>query len=121
MGHVQDGPLPSHEALVWKEAFAICQDRVFASILWALSLASVIGSFIHMYCDTGSLGKCTPAWGVKPLFFYIPNIFAVNILLKTGKINSLITFYKLFLSYIKVKVLINSRHSFMIFWVAPSL
>ena len=49
---------PFYEALVWREALTICQDRVFASFLCVLSLASVLGSFIHMYCDTGSLGKC---------------------------------------------------------------
>ena len=57
----------------------------------ALSLSLVLGRFIHLYCDTGSLGKSTPAWEVKLfLFFHIPNIFAVHILSKTGKIYSLI-------------------------------
>ena len=104
-----------------------CKDRGFASFLCVLSLLSVIGSFIHMYCETGSLGKCIPAWGVKPLFSRIPNIFAVNKLLKTGKIRSLIAFYKLFLSHIKVKILINSWHFLIIFsdvlslWLTPSV
>ena len=105
----------------------ICKDRGFASFLCVLSLLSVIGSFKHMYCETGSLGKCIPAWGVKPLFFRIPNIFAVNKLLKTGKIRSVIAFYKLFLSHIKVKILINSWHFLMVFsdvlslWLTPSV
>ena len=51
MGHVQDMSLPSHETLVWKEALTICSDKVFASFLCVLSLSSVIGSFIHIYCD----------------------------------------------------------------------
>ena len=38
-----------YEALVWKEALAICQDRVFASFLCALSLSSVLWRFIHLY------------------------------------------------------------------------
>ena len=42
--------------------------------------------------------------GKTTLFSHIPNIFAVNILSKTGKIPSLIAFYKLFLSVIKVKI-----------------
>ena len=36
--------------------------------------------------------------GVKSLFSHIPNVFAVNILSKTGKIPSLIACCKLFLS-----------------------
>ena len=118
----------SYEALVWKKTLSICQDRIFASILGVLSLSSVLRSFIHVYCDSGSLGRNTPAWGVKPLLFsHIPNIFAVNILLKIGKIHSHITFYKLFLSDIKVNILINSRHFWMAFldvssfWLAPSV
>ena len=54
-----------------------------------------------MYCDTGSLGKCTHAWGVRCFFFRIPSIFAINVLLKIGKVHSLTAFYKLFLSHIK--------------------
>ena len=57
-----------------------------------------------------------PCMGVKPLFFRIPNIFTVNILLKTRKIHSLIVFYKLFLSHIKVKISINSRHLLIVFF-----
>ena len=59
---------PSYEALVWKEALTICQDRLFGSCLYVLSLSSVLGSFIHMYCDTGSLGKCTPASGNQKFY-----------------------------------------------------
>ena len=51
--------------------------------------------------------------GIKPLLFSsIPNIFAVNILLKTGNIQSLIA---LFLSHIKIKILKNSWHFLMVF------
>ena len=62
-----------------------------------------------VHCDTGS-GR-TPTGVVKLLLFsHIPNIFAINILSKTKKIPSLrfIAFYKLFLSEIKIKILINS-------------
>ena len=38
-----------YEALAQREALAICQDRVFASFLCALSLRSVFGRSIHMY------------------------------------------------------------------------
>ena len=125
MGHVQNGPWSSHEALVLKEALTIC-------VLSLSNTASFIHIYIYIYiiyiyCDTDSLGTYTLAWGVNPLFFRIPNIFTVNILLKTGKIHSLIAFYKLFLSQIKVKILINSRHLLMVFldvpsfWLTPSL
>ena len=76
---------------------------------------------------TSQLGKPS-AWGVKPfLFFWIPNIFAVNTLLKTWKIHSLIAFHKLFLSHIKVKILINSWDFLIVFsdvlslWLTPSV
>ena len=68
-----------------------------------------------IHCDTGSLGWSTPAWEVKPLFSHILNIFTANILSKTRKILSLLAFYKLFLSEIKIKILINSCHFLMIF------
>ena len=58
-----------------------------------------------MYYGTGSLGRSPPVWGVKPLFSHIPNMIAVNIL--TAKFTAFITFYKLILSDIKVKILIN--------------
>ena len=55
-----------------------------------------------MYYGTGSLGRSPPVWGIKPLLFsHIPNMIAVNIL------SAFITFYKLILSDIKVKILIN--------------
>ena len=77
------------------------------SFLCALSLSLVLGNFVHMYYGTGSLGRSSPAWGVKPLLFsHIPNMFAVNIL--SAKVTAFITFYKLILSDIKVKILINS-------------
>ena len=88
---------------------------------------------MHLYCDTGSLGKSTPEWGVKSLLFsHIPNIFAVHILSKIeGKSTALqLTFYKLFLSDINVKILINSWYFLMVFfldvssdvlWLAPSV
>ena len=100
----------------------MCQDRVFASFLCVLSLSSVLGSFIHMYCDTGLTRRSYPAWDVKPLLFsHIPNIFAVNILLKTRRIYSLTTFCKLLLSDIKTKTLINLRHFLIFFLDVPSL
>ena len=62
-----------------------------------------------MYCGTGSLGRSTPALWVKPLVLsYITNIFAVNILLKRAKSKTFISFCKLIISDIKVKILINS-------------
>ena len=63
------------------------------------------------------------AWGVKPLLFScIPSIFAVNILLKVGKIYSLIAFQKLFLNHNKVSILINSWHFLMFFfWMCSPL
>ena len=78
---------------------------------------------MHLYCDTGSLGKSTPEWGVKPLLFsHIPNIFAVHILSKIGgKSTALqLTFYKLFLSDINVKILINSWYFLMVFFLDVS-
>ena len=47
------------------------------------------------------------------LISHIPNTFAVNIFLKMGKSPSYIAFYKLFLSEIKMKVLINSWYFLM--------
>ena len=56
--------------------------------------------------------------GVKPLLFsHIPNIFVVNMLLMIDEIHSLIAFYKLFLSDIKVKILINFWHFLTVFWM----
>ena len=52
----------------------------------------------------------------------LPNseyICSVNILLKTGDIPRLIKFYKLFLSEIKINILINSWHFFMILLDVP--
>ena len=55
--------------------------------------------------------------GKAPLFSRILNIFAVNIIEGKGKIPILTTFCKMFLSYIKVKILINSWDFFMVFWM----
>ena len=54
----------SKEALVQKEALTVCRDRVFVS-LCVLSLPSVLGRSIHLYCDTGSLGRSNSlrGWG----------------------------------------------------------
>ena len=61
-----------------------------------------------------------PRMGSKaPLFSHIPNILDVNILSKTGGIPNLIAIYKMFLSFIKVKILINSWQFFMFFWISP--
>ena len=55
------------------------------------------GRFVQLYCDTASLGTNAPTWGVKSTqFSHIPNIFAVNLLSKAGKIPSL-SIYKLLL------------------------
>ena len=53
----------SYEALAQKQALTICQDRVFASFSCVLSVLSVLGRFIHLYCDTGSLGRGAPPHG----------------------------------------------------------
>ena len=66
--------------------------------------------------------------GVKPLLFsLIPNIFAVHIVEDRwggwgggGGIHGLVTFYKLLLRDIKVKVLKNSWHFLMVFLDVPS-
>ena len=77
----------SYEVVVQKEALTTCQDRVLATFLWVLSLSSVLGRIIHLYCDTSLLGRSTLKMGSKapPLYSGIPNIFAVNILSNTGK------------------------------------
>ena len=88
-------------------------------ILNPLTTVLLFSGIVH--CDTGS-GR-TPTGVVKLLLFsHIPNIFAINILSKTKKIPSLrfIAFYKLFLSEIKIKILINSWHILMIFLDVPS-
>ena len=73
-----------------------------------------------MYYGTGSLGRSPPVWGIKPLLFsHIPNMIAVNIL--SAKFTAFITFYKLILSDIKVKILINPKHFLMAFLDVPSL
>ena len=65
-------------------------------------------------CDTGSIERSTPSWRVKLLLFsHIPNIFAANMLSNTG--NRPKTFYILFLSEIKIKILINSLYFLMKF------
>ena len=53
----------SYEALAQREALTLCQDRAFASFSCVLLLASVLGRFIHLYCDTGSLGRGAPLYG----------------------------------------------------------
>ena len=115
-------PKQGPELLLW----CTCPERsidhilhkVFASFLCVLSWSLVLGRFIHLYFDTSSLGRNTPVWRVKPLLFsHIPNIFSVYILSKTVKIPILIAFYKLLLSDIKVKILINSWHFLIVFFL----
>ena len=66
-------------------------------------------------------GKKSFAWEVKLfLFSRIPNIFAGNILLKTGKILSLIAFSKLFLNHIKVLIWEIPSIFWWLFGVCPS-
>ena len=114
-----------YEALVQKVSLTICQDRVFASFLCALSLSSVLGRFIHLYCDTGSLRRSTPASGgggskAPPLLPHSQYICCKYIIEDRGKIHSLIVFYKLFLSDIEIKILINSWHFLTFFLDVPS-
>ena len=45
----------SYEVLVQKEA-------LFCIFLCVLSLSSVLGRFIHLQCDTGSLGRSNSVW-----------------------------------------------------------
>ena len=81
----------SYKAFVQKEVLTICQDRVFASFLYVLSLSSVLGRLIHLCCATGSLGRSTHAWEVNPpLLSRILNIFAVNVLWKAGEKSSVL-------------------------------
>ena len=47
----------SYKALAQREALTLCQDRAFASFSCVLSSATVLGRFIHLYCDTVSLGR----------------------------------------------------------------
>ena len=93
-------------------------DRVFVLFLCVLSLLSVSGSFIHLYCDTSWLGSSTRTLEVKspPLLAHSKYICCKYIIEDRGKIPSLKAFYKLFLSDIKVKTLINSWHIFMLFF-----
>ena len=103
----------SYEVPLQKEALTICQDKVFASFLCVLWLSSVLGRFIILYCDTSSQGRSTPAWRVKPL----------------SSPTFLIASYKLFLSDIKIEILINSWHFLMVLldmssavlWLTPSV
>ena len=85
----------------------------------------ILGKFIYLYCDTGSL-RINPAWGVKRLSSSSPTMRSQCICCKYitenwGKIHNLIAFYKLFLSDIKVKIWINSWHFLMVFLDLPSL
>ena len=93
-------------------------DNVFVSFLCELSLLSVSGSFIHLYCVSSWLGSSTRTLEVKspPLLSHSKYICCKYIIEDRGKIPSLIAFYKLFLSDIKVKTLINSWHIFMLFF-----
>ena len=74
------------------------------------SLSSVSGMFMYLYCDTGLLERSTPYIGGKtpPLLLHWKYICCKDIIEDRGKIPSLLAFYELFLSYIKVKILISS-------------
>ena len=67
-------------------------------ILCVLSLPSVWGRFLQLYCDIGSLRRSNSTWVVNPLslFSHIPNINAVNIYQGWGKF-PVLAFYELFL------------------------
>ena len=57
-----------------------------------------------------------------PLFSCIPNIyFCCKYIIEVRKTPSLTSFYKLYLSDIEVKILINSRQFLMFFWMCPML
>ena len=95
----------------------------------------ILGRFIRLCYDTGSLritllygGKVgSPICvGLKPLPSSSPTTRSQYICYKYiieewGKIHNLIAFYKLFLSDIKVKILIKSWHFLMIFLDVPFL
>ena len=91
----------------------------------------IITSFrkAHTYVLWYWIREDHPCMGVKPLLFsLIPNIFAVHIVEDRwrmgrgggGGIHGLVTFYKLLLRDIKVKVLKNSWHFLMVFLDVPS-
>ena len=83
----------------------------------------IITSFrkAHTYVLWYWIREDHPCMGVKPLLFsLIPNIFAVHIVEDRGKVYCLVTFYKLLLSDIKVKVLISSWN-FLMFFLMCSL
>ena len=63
----------------------ICQDRVFALFLCVLSLSSVLGSFTHMYSDTGLL------WEVHPC------IRVLQISVRGGEVNRKFYWWEMFL------------------------
>ena len=98
----------SYKALSQKEALILCQDRALASFSCVLSLVSVLKRFTHLYSITAHWGEEHPCMENKAPSSCSPTfptyIFAVNILSKAGEIHSLIAFYKLFLSDIKVKM-----------------
>ena len=50
----------SYKALAQREALTLGQDRAFESFSCVLSLASVLGRFTHLYCDTGLFGRGAP-------------------------------------------------------------
>ena len=109
---------------------ALCRERSIDNMLRKgigiiFMCCIILGRFIHLYCDTGSL-RINPACGVKPLPSSFPNTHSQYICCKYiiedwGKIHNLIAFYKPFLSDIKVKILINSWHFLMVFLDVPSL
>ena len=57
----------SYETLVQKAPLTICQDMVFTSFLCILSF-SVLGSFMHVYCDTSSLKLSLPFSLACPMY-----------------------------------------------------
>ena len=83
----------------------------------------IITSFrkAHTYVLWYRIREEHPCMGVNPLLFsHISNIFAIHIIEDTGEVYRLVTFYKLLLSDIKVKVLISSQN-FLMFFLMCSL
>ena len=75
-----------YDALVQREALRICQDRVFGSFLCSISIISSRERFMHLYCDTSSLGRSAPVGESPPSSLAFPiHLFAVNILSKSGE------------------------------------
>ena len=101
----------SSEAILQEEALNICQDRVFTSFVCVLSLSSVLGGFIHLYCDTGLLKLPSSR------FPHAQYICCKYIIENRGNPS----LWGIFLRDVKVKILINSWHFFKFCLDVPSV